>query len=140
MMRKTNVRMFEIHYFDINDKHDNFVKFLNLSENILLSFKKREELLAREIEWINDNFITVINEISLLSKGNKKEALLKMAISEMEIINKFDDYNDDKAYNFIELIINLKNKIDRINNMWSFNNFILSNKFEEYNNDERAVV
>lgn len=140
MMRKTNVRMFEIHYFDINDKHDNFVKFLNLSENILLSFKKREELLAREIEWINDNFITVINEISLLSKGNKKDALLKMAISEMEIINKFDDYNDDKAYNFIELIINLKNKIDRINNMWSFNNFMLSNKFEEYNNHERAVV
>ncbi len=140
MMRKTNVRMFEIHYFDINDKHDNFVKFLNLSENILLSFKKREELLAREIEWINDNFITVINEISLLRKGNKKDALLKMAISEMEIINKFDDYNDDKAYNFIELIINLKNKIDRINNMWSFNNFMLSNKFEEYNNHERAVV
>lgn len=140
MMRKTNVRMFEIHYFDINDKHDNFVKFLNLSENILLSFNKREELLAREIEWINDNFITVINEISLLSKGNKKDALLKMAISEMEIINKFDDYNDDKAYNFIELIINLKNKIDRINNMWSFNNFMLSNKFEEYNNHERAVV
>ncbi|MDT3924460.1 hypothetical protein AB6E71_10400 [Staphylococcus arlettae] len=139
-MRKTNVRMFEIHYFDINDKHDNFVKFLNLSENILLSFKKREELLAREIEWINDNFITVINEISLLRKGNKKDALLKMAISEMEIINKFDDYNDDKAYNFIELIINLKNKIDRINNMWSFNNFMLSNKFEEYNNHERAVV
>lgn len=132
--------MFEIHYFDINDKHDNFVKFLNLSENILLSFKKREELLAREIEWINDNFITVINEISLLRKGNKKDALLKMAISEMEIINKFDDYNDDKAYNFIELIINLKNKIDRINNMWSFNNFMLSNKFEEYNNHERAVV
>lgn len=140
MMRKTNVRMFEIHYFDINDKHDNFVKFLNLSENILLSFKKREELLAHEIEWINDNFITVINEISLLSKGNKKDALLKMAISEMEIINKFDDYNDEKAYNFIELIINLKNKIDRINNMWSFNNFMLSNKFEEYNNNERAVV
>lgn len=139
-MRETNVRMFEIHYFDINDKHDHFVKFLNLSEDILLSFKNREEFLTREIEWINDNFITVINEISLLSKGNKKDGLLKMAISEMEIINKFDDYNEDKAYNFIELIINLKNKVDRINNMWSFNNFILSNEFEEYNNYERAAV
>lgn len=139
-MRETNVRMFEIHYFDINDKHDNFVKFLSLSEDILLSFKNREELLTHEIEWINDNFITVINEISLLSKGNKKEGLLKMAISEMEIINKFDNYNEDKAYNFIELIINLKNKVDRINNMWSFNNFILSNEFEEYDNYERAAV
>lgn len=139
-MRETNVRMFEIHYFDINDKHDSFVKFLNLSEEILLSFKKREELLTREINWINDNFITVINEISLLSKGNKKEGLLKMAISEMTIINNLDDYNEDKAYNFIELIINLKNKVDRINNMWSYNNFVLSNDFEEYKNYERAAV
>lgn len=38
-----------------------------------------------------------------------------MAISELELLIDYDDDDDDKAFDFIELVINLINKVKYLN-------------------------
>ncbi|EHP6918991.1 hypothetical protein O1A48_002402, partial [Staphylococcus pseudintermedius] len=41
--------------------------------------------------------------------------LLEMAISELELLIDYDDDDEDKAFDFIELVINLINKVKYLN-------------------------
>ncbi|EIM5246767.1 hypothetical protein LM953_000108, partial [Staphylococcus pseudintermedius] len=40
---------------------------------------------------------------------------LEMAISELELLIDYDDDDEDKAFDFIELVINLINKVKYLN-------------------------
>ncbi|EGQ4349864.1 hypothetical protein MPU11_002610, partial [Staphylococcus pseudintermedius] len=42
-------------------------------------------------------------------------SLLEMAISELELLIDYDDDDEDKAFDFIELVINLINKVKYLN-------------------------
>ncbi|EGQ4149462.1 hypothetical protein FPT09_01795, partial [Staphylococcus pseudintermedius] len=44
-----------------------------------------------------------------------KKSLLEMAISELELLIDYDDDDEDKAFDFIELVINLINKVKYLN-------------------------
>ncbi|HEC2218275.1 TPA: hypothetical protein R1956_002638, partial [Staphylococcus delphini] len=43
------------------------------------------------------------------------KSLLEMAISELELLIDYDDDDEDKAFDFIELVINLINKVKYLN-------------------------
>ncbi|PXA06495.1 hypothetical protein DD898_09020, partial [Staphylococcus pseudintermedius] len=50
----------------------------------------------------------------LIDQRKHKKSLLEMAISELELLIDYDD-DEDKAFDFIELVINLINKVKYLN-------------------------
>ncbi|PNZ51862.1 hypothetical protein, partial [Staphylococcus intermedius] len=113
-MNHTSIRTYEMIDFD-NNKDRLFKKFLNLAEEVLISFQTREQYLESEIKWINQHFISLIKDISLIDQRKYKKSLLEMAISELELLNDYDDNDEDKVFDFIELVINLINKVRYLN-------------------------
>ncbi|MCH4336737.1 hypothetical protein [Staphylococcus haemolyticus] len=113
-MVNTDVRMVEMIYSDFKDT-DKFKRFLNLSKNILILLQSEEQNLINEIHWINENFMALINELSVLNDDKYKNSLLDMAIAEMKLLLNCKDVYDI-AFNFIELIINIDNKVKYLNN------------------------
>lgn len=114
-MNNTNIRMVEITYSDSNKNTDKFKEFLNLSEEILISFQKQETELVNEIEWINENFIALINELSVLKDDEFKNSLLNMAIAEMKLLLNYQDVHEI-AFNFIDLVISIDDKVKYLSN------------------------
>ncbi|MBE5666178.1 hypothetical protein HU002_04450 [Staphylococcus sp. SS251] len=114
-MNNTGVKIVEITYSDSDKYTDKFKTFLDLSEEILISFQKKEKELANEIGWLNVNFIALINELSVLKDDKFKNSLLSMAIAEMNLLLKCKDIHD-LAFDFIELVINIDNKVKYLNN------------------------
>lgn len=113
-MVNAGVRMVEIIYSDFKDT-DKFKKFLNLSEDILILLQNEEQNLINEIHWINQNFMALISELSVLNDDKYKNSLLDMAIAEMKLLLNCKDVYDI-AFNFIELVINIDNKVKYLNN------------------------
>lgn len=113
-MVNAGVRMVEIIYSDFKDT-DKFKKFLNLSEDILILLQNEEQNLINEIHWINQNFMALISELSVLNEDKYKNSLLDMAIAEMKLLLNCKDVYDI-AFNFIELVINIDNKVKYLNN------------------------
>ncbi|MCO0862319.1 hypothetical protein WL766_10985 [Staphylococcus pasteuri] len=114
-MNNIGVKIVEITYSDSDKYTDEFKTFLDLSEEILISFQRKEKELANEIEWLNVNFIALINELSVLKDDKFKNSLLSMAIAEMNLLLKCKDIHD-LAFDFIELVINIDNKVKYLNN------------------------
>lgn len=114
-MNNIGVKIVEITYSDSDKYTDEFKTFLDLSEEILISFQRKEKELANEIEWLNVNFIALINELSVLKDDKFKNNLLSMAIAEMNLLLKCKDIHD-LAFDFIELVINIDNKVKYLNN------------------------
>lgn len=137
-MTKTNVKVFEMIDFTNDNKIELFKKFLNLSEDILISIQKREQELSKEIEWINQHFISLIKKISLLDENKYKKSLLKMAISELDLLKEYDDFDDDKAFDFIELVINLSNKVKFLTQKDEYikSMFVANENYERYENSD----
>lgn len=138
-MNFTNIRMFEAIGFNSENDNDKFISFLSLSEDILLSFQKKQEALTKEIKWINRKFIGLINELSLLDNDIYKDSLLDMAIAEMEVIKSYNDTIENKAFNFIELVINIDNKVKILNYRKINESLIQSLGQEKYNKLERVA-
>ncbi|MDS3885271.1 hypothetical protein [Staphylococcus hominis] len=141
-MNNTNIRMVEITYSDSNKNTDKFKEFLNLSEEILISFQKQETELVNEIEWINENFIALINELSVLKDDEFKNSLLNMAIAEMKLLLNYQDVHEI-AFNFIDLVISIDDKVKYLNNKQMSENLnLLLNgylqHYDKYTNLERA--
>lgn len=141
-MNNTNIRMVEITYSDSNKNTDKFKEFLNLSEEILISFQKQETELVNEIEWINENFIALINELSVLKDDKFKNSLLNMAIAEMKLLLNYQDVHE-LAFNFIDLVISIDDKVKYLNNKQMSENLnLLLNgylqHYDKYTNLERA--
>lgn len=138
-MNFTNIRMFEAIGINSEIDNDKFITFLNLSEDILLSFQKNQEALTKEIKWINRKFIGLINELSLLDNDIYKDNLLDMAIAEMEVIKSYNDTIENKAFNFIELVINIDNKVKILNDRKINESLIQSLGQEKYSKLERVA-
>lgn len=98
-----------------NNKDRLFKEFLSLAEEVLISFQTRERYLEKEIKWINQHFISLIKDISLIDQRKHKKKFVEMAISELELLIDYDDDDEDKAFDFIELVINLINKVKYLN-------------------------
>ncbi|MGD3155962.1 hypothetical protein ACMG5R_10800 [Staphylococcus warneri] len=142
-MSGTNVKVFEMIDFTTSDSHkDLFKEFLNFSEDILISIQKREQELSKEIKWINQHFIDLIKKISLLDENKYKKSLLKMAISDLDLLREYDDFDDDKAFDFIELVINLNNKVKYLTqkNEHAKGTFVGSEKYERFENPDLERV
>ncbi|WMZ56779.1 hypothetical protein [Staphylococcus pseudintermedius] len=113
-MNHSFIKTYEMIDFD-NNKDRLFKEFLSLAEEVLISFQTRERYLEKEIKWINQHFISLIKDISLIDQRKHKKSLLEMAISELELLIDYDDDDEDKAFDFIELVINLINKVKYLN-------------------------
>ncbi|MEJ7540953.1 hypothetical protein [Staphylococcus intermedius] len=140
-MNHTSIRTYEMIDFD-NNKDRLFKKFLNLAEEVLISFQTREQYLESEIKWINQHFISLIKDISLIDQRKYKKSLLEMAISELELLNDYDDNDEDKVFDFIELVINLINKVRYLNQKEDdIKSYFVSNEnYERYANLEKGRV
>ena len=108
----------------------------------MISFQSKEEDLINEIHWINEHFIALINELSVLKDNKYKNSLLDMAIAEMNLLLNCEDVHD-VAFNFIELVISIDNKVKYLNNKQMSENLnTLLNRysqyFEKYTHLERA--
>lgn len=90
--------------------YDLFKDFLNLSESILITIQRRQHDFQKEIHWLNQHFLCLIHQLRDLKDTEYKTSLLNMAISELVLLKEYND-DDDKVFDFIELVINLKNKV-----------------------------
>lgn len=139
-MVNTDVRMVEMIYSDFKDT-DKFKRFLKLSKNILNLLQSEEQNLINEIHWINENFMALINELSVLNDDKYKNSLLDMAIAEMKLLLNCKDVYDI-AFNFIELVINIDNKVKYLTNKQmseNLENFLNGFQyFEKYTQLERV--
>ncbi len=60
-----------------NNKDRLFKEFLSLAEEVLISFQTRERYLEKEIKWINQHFISLIKDISLIDQRKHKKVCWK---------------------------------------------------------------
>ncbi|OAO25174.1 hypothetical protein [Mammaliicoccus lentus] len=121
--------LYEYKIENFNKLNSKIIDFLNNSEKVMLEILNNRYELNNELKWLENNFQNVILTLTMNEDNKLFDIILRNVNLNMELL--VTDYNiNDKATDFIDIIIDLERKLNRLSDTDINNNF----NFEKFMN------